>query len=264
MIMFLFKDSDHSATNSFLPADGDQKPGSFWRRLLFAMTGEENPMVMKVLLGILVAALHLWLSVQILQPRPQEKITEAQPLPIEVALVPPAPVIEPPAPPPPQPPVQKKPEPKPKPVKKIAPKPKPVPKKAVLPAPEQETQPVTQPQPPVADSAPAPAPPAPKSATPPKETFTEANFHANYGYNPDPKYPQIAKSRGWEGRVLLRVHVSAEGHSTGIEIQQSSGHDILDESAVEAVNKWKFIPAKRGETPVASTVVVPINFTLKN
>lgn len=261
--MFLFKDSDSSATNSFLPADGEQKGKSFWQKLFLSMTGEENPDVMKVLLCLLVAAIHLWLSVQILQPRPQEKITEALPLPIEVALVPPpAPVIEPPAPAPPKPPEQKKPDPKPKPVKKPTPKPKPVPKKADLPAPEQDIKP--EPAPAVVDSTPAPAPPAPKAATEPKETFTEANYHANYGYNPHPKYPQIARSRGWEGRVLLKVHVSVDGYSTGIEIQQSSGHDILDESAVEAVNKWKFIPAKRGETPVASTVIVPINFTLKN
>ncbi|WP_258076677.1 energy transducer TonB [Methylobacter tundripaludum] len=33
---------------------------------------------------------------------------------------------------------------------------------------------------------------------------------------------------------------------------------------MEAVEKWKFIPAKRGDTPVASSVIVPINFVLNN
>jgi protein TonB len=38
---------------------------------------------------------------------------------------------------------------------------------------------------------------------------------------------------------------------------------MLDDSAVVAVQKWRFIPAKRGSTAVACTVIVPIVFTLK-
>jgi protein TonB len=38
----------------------------------------------------------------------------------------------------------------------------------------------------------------------------------------------------------------------------------LDEAAVSAVEGWRFVPAKRGDTPVASTVMVPINFKLDN
>ncbi len=96
------------------------------------------------------------------------------------------------------------------------------------------------------------------------EPYSEANFNANYGTNPKPKYPAIARSRGWQGQVLLRVSVSADGLSETVTVHQSSGHDILDESAVAAVEKWKFIPAKRGNTAVASTVIVPINFTLNH
>jgi protein TonB len=39
---------------------------------------------------------------------------------------------------------------------------------------------------------------------------------------------------------------------------------MLDESAIDAVKKWKFIPAKKGETAVASAVIVPIVFSLKD
>jgi protein TonB len=95
-------------------------------------------------------------------------------------------------------------------------------------------------------------------------TFTEANFRANYAHNPKPDYPAVARSRGWQGKVLLRVKVSAEGLSDDVSVEQSSGHDILDESAVEAVKKWRFIPAKRGDTPVSSSVIVPIDFKLRN
>jgi outer membrane transport energization protein TonB (TC 2.C.1.1.1) len=64
--------------------------------------------------------------------------------------------------------------------------------------------------------------------------------------------------------VRLLVNVSVEGDSEEITVQRSSGYDVLDEAAIEAVEKWKFIPAKRGDTPVSSSVVVPINFVLNN
>ena len=96
------------------------------------------------------------------------------------------------------------------------------------------------------------------------EPYSEASFNANYGTNPKPKYPAIARSRGWQGKVLLRVSVSAEGLSEAVTVHRSSGHDALDESAVAAVEKWQFIPAKRGNTAVACSVIVPIIFTLNN
>ncbi|MGZ8199259.1 MAG: energy transducer TonB, partial [Methylosarcina sp.] len=55
---------------------------------------------------------------------------------------------------------------------------------------------------------------------------------------------------------------TADGHSAGIFVQQSSGHKQLDEAAIEAVKQWTFIPAKRGDKAVASTVTVPIQFKL--
>lgn len=94
------------------------------------------------------------------------------------------------------------------------------------------------------------------------EKFTEANFAANYASNPKPEYPATAKSREWQGKVVLRVQVSAEGLSNGIKVEKSSGYDMLDESAIAAVKHWRFIPAKRGETAVASSVLVPIDFSL--
>ena len=94
------------------------------------------------------------------------------------------------------------------------------------------------------------------------EPYSEASFNANYGFNPKPEYPTIARSRGWQGKVLLRVSVSAEGLSESVTVHRSSGHDVLDESAVAAVEKWKFIPARLGNTAVACSIIVPIIFTL--
>jgi protein TonB len=253
-----------SSTPNFLYAGGTAAGALSSRQTLLAMLSrEKRPGYLFGEIVLAVFLLHvltlLWLFA------PAEPIVQAKPLMMEVSLVATPkqePHVAPPAPPkPPEPP-------KPKPKKKTVAKKKPVIKKplpkdaAALPKPAETAAEAAEPSP--APSAP-PAPPAPtKSAAPPAETFTEANFRANYGLNPKPEYPRLARNRGWEGKVLLKVQVSAAGLSDSVDVYHSSGHDILDESAVSAVKKWKFIPALQGSTPVASSVIVPIIFTLNH
>lgn len=173
-------------------------------------------------------------------PPPAEVPPEPTPPPV-IEEPPPPPVVEELAtkPPPPKP----VPAPKPKPVAKPQPTPKPAPKPVEQPAP-----------PPVA--APAPVePPPPAPLTPPS---------ANAGYlkNPAPTYPSLAQRRGWEGTVILRVRVLASGRPADIQVQTSSGREILDKAAQDAVRRWSFVPAKRGDQPQDGWVSVPIAFAL--
>lgn len=84
-----------------------------------------------------------------------------------------------------------------------------------------------------------------------------------YAENPRPLYPREAKKKGYEGEVLLRVEVLADGRVGEIEVKRSSGHEVLDRSAVTAVKQWKFFPARRGETPISTWVNIPIAFQLR-
>jgi protein TonB len=68
---------------------------------------------------------------------------------------------------------------------------------------------------------------------------------------------------GEEGKVVLRVLVSPKGTAESIEIKTSSGSTRLDEAALNTVRHWKFIPAKRGDSPIQSWVLVPIIFKLE-
>ena len=95
-----------------------------------------------------------------------------------------------------------------------------------------------------------------------KNDYTEASFKVNYAVNPKPVYPDIAKNRGWQGTVLLKVRVNIDGRSDEVVLHSSSGYKILDTSAITAVEKWQFFPAKQGNTPIVSTVIVPIVFSL--
>jgi TonB family protein len=85
---------------------------------------------------------------------------------------------------------------------------------------------------------------------------------AAYLRNPRPVYPRVALENGWQGTTLLRVQVLADGTCGEMEILKSSGHEILDEAALKAVRRWRFVAARQKNMPVASWVEIPIHFEL--
>lgn len=116
----------------------------------------------------------------------------------------------------------------------------------------------------------APQPPAPAlapaivAAPAPAPALIAARFDADYLDNPKPLYPHASRRLGEEGKVVLRVFVSADGDAKRVEVKHSSGFQRLDLAAEEAVSRWRFVPAKRGEQAVTAWVVVPIVFSLKS
>ena len=78
--------------------------------------------------------------------------------------------------------------------------------------------------------------------------------------NPSPVYPPEARAAGLEGRVFLRVQISAQGAVKQVRVERSSGWQILDDAALKAVSVWRFDPARRAGLPVDSEVLVPIHF----
>jgi len=85
----------------------------------------------------------------------------------------------------------------------------------------------------------------------------------NFNRNQVPEYPAIARLNGWEGKTVLKVLVTAEGLCESISIQSSSGYELLDQSALNTVKKWRFIPAKKADRPVSSEILVPVVFAIK-
>lgn len=117
-------------------------------------------------------------------------------------------------------------------------------------------------------------PAAPETATPaPAETtagadrdepLVEAKFDVATLHNPKPPYPLTARRRGIEGRVLLAAHVRADGTCADVHLKHSSGHGLLDQSALDTVRRWRFLPARRGRASVDSWVEIPISFRLES
>lgn len=146
--------------------------------------------------------------------------------------------------------------------KNAPPKPKSPPVKPRTAAPAPQPAPITQPDPaPVQDMAPAPDTARTDAPAPPSVSMPR--FDAAYLNNPAPAYPPLSRRLGEEGRVLLRVFVDSGGRAREVRIQSASGYARLDRAAQEAVARWRFVPARRGEDAVGAWVLVPISFTLK-
>lgn len=116
-------------------------------------------------------------------------------------------------------------------------------------------------QAPVQVAPPSPPTPVQPVAEPPLES---PRYNAAYLSNPPPAYPLSARRRGIEGTVLVRAEVAAGGECLRAELKKSSGAEVLDQAALEAVKKWRFVPAKRGSQAVVAWVEVPITFKLEN
>ena len=66
--------------------------------------------------------------------------------------------------------------------------------------------------------------------------FQRALAQAAQKYN---HYPAEAIRQSWEGRAVVRLHVGRDGKATGVEVINSSGHEILDEQAKAAIKLAK-------------------------
>lgn len=201
------------------------------------------------------------LSVELIQPKPPEPVA----------------IPEPP-----------KPEPTPEPIKKtIEPKPipKPIVKKIEAPSPiKQEPPPVQAPT--VADTPPKVIAAEPKADATPHEVIQQPPIEK---VKPEPnradmenalgeytgllgraiakhkQYPRIAQMRGWQGDVILDLKIDGNGNVISAKVRESSGHDALDNQALEMVKKAAPFP----QPPEALrngnfNITVPVSFKLES
>jgi len=83
-----------------------------------------------------------------------------------------------------------------------------------------------------------------------------------YHSTPRPVYPAFARARSQEGVVLVTTEVLADGHVGNVRIKKSSGYALLDQSALNAVKTWIFVPARKMNIAVSTHVDIPIRFSL--
>ncbi len=84
-----------------------------------------------------------------------------------------------------------------------------------------------------------------------------------YKKNSPPRYPKVARKRGYQGTVLLSVLVDEIGQVANLFVFTSSGFMALDNAAIKAVKHWAFEPGTKGGQPTQMWVKIPVRFELK-
>jgi protein TonB len=77
-----------------------------------------------------------------------------------------------------------------------------------------------------------------------------------------PEYPFYSRRHGEEGTVVVDVEVLAAGKPGRIEVVTSSGHEHLDQAAVDALKGAAYIPARRAGVPITTTKRFAFTFKL--
>jgi periplasmic protein TonB len=165
-------------------------------------------------------------------------------------------------------------EPRPTPAAEPRPEPRLEPKIEVIPevksVPRETPPPVDQPrmEPSVAPPAVAPQP---QPVAPNIDEANENRLLLTYGQSiwkelrRYQKYPPRARLRGWEGTAVVLLQIAADGKVTGITLGKSSGHDILDEEALDMVRRVSPLPEAPADLRGRALVVtVPIVFRLQS
>jgi len=112
-------------------------------------------------------------------------------------------------------------------------------------------------------TTPADAEPAAGPTAEPANPGGETRGASPQAGNPKPVYPDSARRRSRQGRVILRVEVGPDGAAGTVAVDESSGDADLDAAALDAVRRWRFRPALRNGFPVAAQVRVPVRFALQ-
>lgn len=84
-----------------------------------------------------------------------------------------------------------------------------------------------------------------------------------FATRPSPvKYPRLAKRRGLEGQVMVEVWIDPKGKQVKQTLVQSSGAQVLDKAAIEAIKRWHFTSHIVDGQAIAHRVQIPVRFKL--
>ena len=97
-----------------------------------------------------------------------------------------------------------------------------------------------------------------------KNIKSKAQYKIGTIENPHPEYPIIARKKGWQGRLLLAVHIDKNGKVLNIYVKETSGFEVLDRVSVKTIRDWKFLPARYGDNNVEDKINIPVSFKLIN
>ena len=76
------------------------------------------------------------------------------------------------------------------------------------------------------------------------------------------KYPTIARRRGWQGIVILELHIESDGHSSRLHVTETSGYPVLDQAAISSLQLASVPHAGQWLNGSAIDIMVPVEYRL--
>ncbi|MDE2584021.1 MAG: energy transducer TonB [Betaproteobacteria bacterium] len=118
----------------------------------------------------------------------------------------------------------------------------------------------------VAATATPPLPPAPEAGPSPAVLARSLEDYGRSLSNllaRQQQYPRLAALRGWEGEVRLRLRVARKGSLVAVQVERSSGYEVLDQQALQLVQgaTLPLPPESLGDREFQ--IVVPVNYRLQ-
>ena len=104
--------------------------------------------------------------------------------------------------------------------------------------------------------SPKPAGPAPPVGAPTRQTgeYEAARLLTRR----DPLFPPLARQAGISGSVELQFTITPQGKVRDVSVV--SGNPLLARAAIDAVQSWRYAPARLGGTPIEAQTNTIINF----
>ena len=134
----------------------------------------------------------------------------------------------------------------------------------MAPSPTARTRPARLVATPPSAAAAAPSVPAPSVAAPSRASVLGAaqvtTFSTARPTNRPPAYPDAALRAGWQGVVWLIVDVGPDGRVATLVIERSSGYEVLDAAALDAVRAWTYAPRLVDGVPTLDRLRLPVRF----
>lgn len=152
--------------------------------------------------------------------------------------------------------------------------PLPAPVSAAPPATPSTSLPAAEPEPSAPRELPSPNNPAPSSARelpaidvpllmdPTFYTARQVDVHPRALANIQPGYPELARSQGMTGRVMLQLKIDAAGTVQDLEVLKAHPPGIFDQSALDAFRDAHFAPAQKEGRAVNSLVEIEVRYEL--
>ena len=79
---------------------------------------------------------------------------------------------------------------------------------------------------------------------------------------PAPGYSEAARIVRATGVVVLSATIASDGGVVDVEVENAA-HPLLARLAVEAVSRWRYVPARVGARPAAVILRVTLTFRLR-